>query len=144
MKHAFLALFAILSAAPSFAGPQDTITAKAVLHFCPKGVMDCGGATITVRGKNYRAIGNSKSVQERLENVIGTYKFHNVTESPVFQVTGFTAVVESQGIVWGPPKGTKINVFKITGGLETLPLPKSGPPPVKNKLPGKETRPQGI
>ena len=116
---------AFLSPGFSFAQSQDTITDKAAyLTFCPKGAMDCGGATIHVKGKSYRALGNTPAIQEQLSNVIDTYRFHNLAKSAPFEVTGYEYVHVSTGGGWGPPAGTKTTMFKITAGLNTLNLPK--------------------
>ena len=93
---------------------------KAVLGFCPPGVSDCGGASITVHGKGYRAAGATKEIQETLSGVIGSYEFHKMTKSAPFAVSGYVETVTSHG-GWGPPKS---EVFFITEGLDSLRVPK--------------------
>lgn len=127
MKTILIAILALTSTA-GFAGTSKTITdSEATLHFCPKGVMDCGGVGITVKGKRYRVLTDSTEMKEMLDNISGTFEFHSLTTSPPFTVTGYTKDLTSTGGGWGPPAGTKVKYFVITSGLETLPLPKTMP-----------------
>ncbi len=102
---------------------QNTITEEnAVLSFCPEHVMDCGGASIQFEnGKGYRAGGATKEIQEELENAEGAYKFHHMTKSAPFTVTGYVKKVKNNA-PFGP-RG-EVEFFFITDGLGSLRLPK--------------------
>jgi hypothetical protein len=115
-----LTLGLLLLSAQSWAAPTPQTYQGAVLHFCAPGLMDCGGADITVDGKTYRAAGANQDLTNVLNGIVGSFEFQHVTQSAPFEVTGYVSTVKNPG-GWGPPSA---EVFFITDGLQYVPVPK--------------------
>ena len=129
MKNLISILFTVLALSPEVVHAQkaqETITdSKAVITVCAAGAMDCGAITIAVKGKSYRAHGNTNSIQKQLENIEGAYQFQHMTQTRPFSVTGFiTEFTVTNPSGWGPPAGQKVKIFNITSNLGSIPLPK--------------------
>ncbi len=95
---------------------------NAVLSFCPSGAADCGGVGINVNGKDYRVYWATQAIADRLSNIEGAYKFHNVRSTPPFAVSGYLSSFTRKSGGWGPPG--KVIVFVITDGLQNVSVPR--------------------